>query len=179
MIDGEVPFQELNALKFPYKAEWQVNKLGNEDGEYFFYLEQGKHTLRMEVQVSGVGGMIEAVLNTTHKMSLLGREITQVTGTNPDPNGDWQLEQNIPNLVPRLHLMARTLDDAVQDMYAFGVADGSSELSTLYEARIRVPGNGEGYLKYSRSSSAIYGSAVIAGLMGQRINEAEYCNGLY
>lgn len=36
MIDGEVPFQELNALKFPYKAEWQVNKLGNEDGEYFF-----------------------------------------------------------------------------------------------------------------------------------------------
>ncbi|AWV35558.1 hypothetical protein CD191_24605 [Paenibacillus odorifer] len=150
MIDGEVPFQELNALKFPYKAEWQVNKLGNEDGEYFFYLEQGKHTLRMEVQVSGVGGMIEAVLNTTHKMSLLGREITQVTGTNPDPNGDWQLEQNIPNLVPRLHLMARTLDDAVQDMYAFGVADGSSELSTLYEARDR-------FLEMAKDTSSIPG----------------------
>ncbi|AIQ60600.1 hypothetical protein PBOR_29405 [Paenibacillus borealis] len=137
MIDGEVPFQEMNALRFPYKAEWQVNKLGNEDGAYLFYLEQGRHTLRMEVQVSGVGPMIESVLNTTHKMSLLSREITQVTGTNPDPNGDWKLEQNIINLVPRLHLMARTLDDAVQAMYDFGVAEGSSELSTLYEARDR------------------------------------------
>lgn len=137
MIDGEVPFQEMNALKFPYKAEWQVNKLGNEDGAYLFYLEQGKHTLRMEVQVSGVGRVIESVLDTTHKMSLLSREITQVTGTNPDPNGDWKLEQNITNLVPRLHLMARTLDDAVQAMYGFGVEEGSSELSTLYEARDR------------------------------------------
>lgn len=137
MIDGQVPFQEMNAVKFPYKAEWQVNRLGNDDGAYAFYLEKGKHTLRMEVQVSSVGPMIEDVLSTTQKMSLLSREITQVTGTNPDPNGDWKLEQNIPNLVPRLHLMARTLDEAVQAMYDFGVEQGSSELSTLYEARDR------------------------------------------
>ncbi|MFP4975503.1 extracellular solute-binding protein [Paenibacillus sp. CN-4] len=138
MIDGRVPFREMNAVKFPYKAEWQVNKLGNEDGPYDFYLEKGKHTLRMEVQVSIVGPMIEAVLNTTQKMSLLSREITQVTGTNPDPNGDWKLEQNITDLVPRLHLMARRLDEAVQAMYAYGVEQGSSELSTLYEARDRI-----------------------------------------
>ncbi|WP_187355469.1 extracellular solute-binding protein [Paenibacillus tengchongensis] len=150
MIDGEVPFQEMNAVKFPYQAEWQMNRLGNEDGAYDFYLEKGKHTLRMEVQVSGVGPMIEAVLNTTQKMSLLSREITQVTGTNPDPNGDWKLEQNIANLVPRLHLMARTLDDAVQAMYAFGVEQGSSELSTLYEARDR-------FLEMAEDTSSIPG----------------------
>ncbi|WP_162551128.1 extracellular solute-binding protein [Paenibacillus tepidiphilus] len=148
MIDGEVPFQEMNALKFPYKAEWQVNKLGNEEGAYYFYLEKGKHTLRMEVQVSSVGPLIESVLNTTQKMSLLAREITQVTGTNPDPNGDWKLEQNITNLVPRLHIMARTLDEVVQGMYDFGVEQGSSELSTLYEARDR-------FLEMAENTSSI------------------------
>lgn len=137
LVDGNIPFAEMKEVKFPYKPEWQIKKLGNEDGEFLFYFDKGKHSIRMEVQVSGIGGVLEDIVNTTRKMSLLNREITQVTGTNPDPNGDWKLEKNIPNLVPRLHLMARTLDRAIQSMYDFGVEKGSSEVSTLYEARDR------------------------------------------
>ncbi len=134
-IDGEVPFQEADAITFPYKPEWQINRFGDEAGEFLFYLEQGKHTLRLETQVSGLGGIMEQITDTTHNMSLLTREVVRVTGTNPDPNGDWKLERNIPNLVARLHLMAKELDDAVNAMYVFGVEQGSSEVSTLLEAR--------------------------------------------
>lgn len=138
MIDGKIPFKEMNETKFPYKAEWQINKFGNEEELFQFYLEKGKHTIRMETQVAGIGGMMETIVEATHKMSLLNREIIQVTGTNPDPNGDWKLDKNIPNLVPRLHLMARAVDDVIKQLYAFGVKEGSSDVSTLYEARDRL-----------------------------------------
>lgn len=136
-IDGEIPFAEMKEVKFPYKSEWQIKKLGDENGQFLYYLAEGKHTIRMEVQVSGVGEVLESIVETTRKMSLLNREITQVTGTNPDPNGDWKLDKNIPNLVPRLHLMARAMDQSIRQLYEFGVQQGSSEVSTLYEARDR------------------------------------------
>jgi ABC-type glycerol-3-phosphate transport system substrate-binding protein len=135
MIDGKIPFQELNETAFPYKAEWQIKKLGNNEEDYLFYLEKGQHILRMEVQVGALGSVLEGMVDSTHKMSLINREVIRVTGTNPDPNGDWKLEQNVPNLIPRLQLLARVYDDAINQLYAFGVQKGSSEVSTLYEAR--------------------------------------------
>jgi len=135
MIDGKIPFQEMNETAFPFKQEWQIKQLGNSEEDYLFYLEKGQHTLRMEVQVGALGSVLENIIDSTHKISLLNREVIRVTGTNPDPNGDWNLEQNIPNLIPRLQLLARLYDDAINELYAFGVLKGSSEVSTLYEAR--------------------------------------------
>ncbi len=137
MIDGKLPFKEMNEILFPYKAEFQIAKFGVKDGSepYLYYLEKGKHTIRMEVQVGAVGPLLESVTDNVRKMSLLGREVIQVTGTNPDPNGDWKLEQNITNLVPRLEMMAKHFDDAINGLYDVGVTQGSSEVSTLYEAR--------------------------------------------
>ncbi len=134
-IDGRLPFQEMNEVLFPYKPKFQIKPLGRDDKPYLFYLEKGKHKMRMEVQVGALGKILESVVDTTHKMSLLSREVIRVTGTNPDPNGDWKLERNIPGLIPRLHLMARDLDNAIRALYALGVPEGSSEVSTLYEAR--------------------------------------------
>ena len=138
-IDGKIPFKEMNEVSFKYKAEFQVAKFGSgNEGEgepFLFYLEEGKHTIRMEVQVGALGKMLETVTDTTRKMSLIGREVIQVTGTNPDPNGDWRLEQNITNLVPRLQLMALRFDETIKGLYELGVPEGSSEVSTLYEAR--------------------------------------------
>ncbi|UVI29154.1 extracellular solute-binding protein [Paenibacillus spongiae] len=134
-IDGKLPFAEANAFTFPYAVKWQIAKLGNEDGLYLFYLEKGKHTVRMEVQVGALGSVLEKITDTTHKISMLSREVIRVTGTNPDPNGDWRLEESIPNLVARLYMMARDFDDVIQELYKLGVKEGSSDISTIYQAR--------------------------------------------
>lgn len=134
-INGELPFKEMNAVSFPYKAEWQISSFSPEEEEYLFYLEEGSNTIRMEVQIGGLGEILENVTDTTQKMSMLTREAIRVTGTNPDPNADWKLDRNIPDLVPRLQNMAWSLEDAIQNLYDFGVKSGSSEVSTLYEAR--------------------------------------------
>lgn len=134
-INGEVPFRQMNAVSFPYKTEWQISNFSPEGEEYLFYLEKGVNKIRMEVQVGSLGPLLENVTDATQKMSLLTREVIRVTGTNPDPNAEWKLENNIPNLVERLELIAWDLEDSIQGLYAFGVKEGSSEVSTLYEAR--------------------------------------------
>jgi ABC-type glycerol-3-phosphate transport system substrate-binding protein len=134
-IDGRLPFKEMNAVTFENGDKWQLKKLGDGDGEYEFYLEKGKHTLRMEVQIGALGETFELVQNVTRRMSLLSREIILYTGTNPDPNRDWELDRNIPNLVPRLHMMARDLDNAIQALYKLGVHKGSSQISPIGIAR--------------------------------------------
>jgi len=144
MIDGEVPFQEMNHAKFPYRQGWRVQSLTDRaDQEYLFWLEKGQHTLRLEVQVGSLGEVFEEIIDTTHKMSLLSREIIQLTGSNPDKNRDWKLERFIPNLIPRLHLMARAIDDAMNMLVDFDVPKDSSEVSTLGEARDLLLGMAE------------------------------------
>lgn len=68
-------------------------------------------------------------------MSLLNREIILYTGTNPDPNLEWELDKKITNLVPRLHMMARSLDDGMKELIALGVSENSANLSQLGMAR--------------------------------------------
>jgi len=134
-IDGKIPFAEMNNQKFPYNTKFQMIKFGADPEGSLFYLAKGKHTIRMEVQAGDLGRIFESIMDVSHNMSLLGREVLRVTGTNPDPNRDWELEDNIQNLKPRLYVMAKDLDKAIHDMYALGVQHGSSAVSALYEAR--------------------------------------------
>lgn len=135
-INGELPFVEMNSVPFPYKQEWQVSNFSqSHEDDYLFYLNEGKNTIRMEVQVGDLGEVLELVTDTSQKMSELTREVIRVTGTNPDPNADWKLDRNIPNIVERLESMAWKIQDAITMLTLFGVDEGSSEISTLYEAR--------------------------------------------
>ncbi|RAV20663.1 extracellular solute-binding protein [Paenibacillus contaminans] len=135
-LDGSIPFREMNSADFPFDGDWQVGGLGSKEGDpYLFYLDKGKHRLRMEVQVGQLGSIFELIQDVSGKMSFLSREVIMITGTNPDPNREWELENNIPNLVPRLHLMARDLDDAIQRIYSLGVKKGSTELASILMAR--------------------------------------------
>lgn len=50
MIDGQVPFSELEDYGFRYGQSWREDVIGDAQGNpYSFYLEQGQHTIRMEV----------------------------------------------------------------------------------------------------------------------------------
>jgi ABC-type glycerol-3-phosphate transport system substrate-binding protein len=138
LIDGKIPFQEMNAVNFDYAGRWQMIGLGGSDKPYKYYLEKGKHRIRLEVQVGALGEVFENVQDVSQKMSLLSREVLLFTGTNPDPNRIWELDKNIPNLVPRLQLMARELDNSIQKLVQLGVAQGSSQISPIAMARDQV-----------------------------------------
>ncbi|MFD0962053.1 extracellular solute-binding protein [Paenibacillus chungangensis] len=134
-INGEVPFRELNALRFMDRKEWQFQGFGDGEQDYLMYLNEGKNRIRMEVQVDALGKVFEMLQEVSANMSALSREIIMVIGTNPDPNMDWQLERNIRNLIPRLQLLAGDLNMAIEAIYDSGVKRGSSEVNFAAMAR--------------------------------------------
>ena len=119
MIDGQVPFAELDAVKFSYHADWDYMPLGeNEKNPYLFYLTQGKHTLRMQVTLGDMAPLLEEMQDTVYDLNELYRQIIMITGTEPDFYRDYYLEKVIPGLTERLTGLADTLDGYQDEMDA-------------------------------------------------------------
>lgn len=111
MLDGQVPFAELDAVKFTYHADWDYMTFGeDEKNPYLFYLTEGKHTLRMQVTLGDMAPLLEEMQDTVYGLNELYRQIIMITGTEPDFYRDYYLEKVIPGLEERLTTLADTLD---------------------------------------------------------------------
>lgn len=98
-IDGEVPFKELEAVRFNYADEWNNLVMQDENGEpYYVYLTAGEHVITME---NVIGDMMDtmAVLNAVMgNLNDLYLSIIMITSSEPDPYRDYYLEKQLPNL---------------------------------------------------------------------------------
>ena len=110
MIDGEVPFSELNAYGFTYNSGWKDITLSSSDGEeYRFYLTKGTHTLRMQAVLGEVAP-----------------KIIRITGVSPDENRDYQIEKKLPGLDKELDSIRAELDEVLTSLEDLG-CKGSEE----------------------------------------------------
>ena len=58
-IDGEVPFDAVEAIAFNYDTSWQIYTLSDEKGEpYRFYLSAGEHRVRLEASLGEMGPIL-------------------------------------------------------------------------------------------------------------------------
>lgn len=102
-IDGEVPFDEMSDYGFKYKNEWSMTTLESGEGEtYKFYLEAGKHTLRMEVVLGDFSDIVSDVQDIVIDLNSVYRKIIRITGVDPDQYRDYNLGVNIPGLAEEL-----------------------------------------------------------------------------
>lgn len=97
MIDDNIPFAEFQNVEFPYNNDWQTITLGNED-PYFVYLEKGKHKLTVTVSLGEIGEIIRAIYDDMVLLSSILQQIMKLTGSEPDPNYDYEFFKNIPSL---------------------------------------------------------------------------------
>lgn len=112
MIDGEVPFEEMNLYQFDYQKIWYGETLSDKQGEpYLFYLEKGKHELTLEVKLGEFTPIIERTIDDLQYLSDVTREITTITGTNPDPNYEYELYRNMPGLSGEMGYVADRLEE--------------------------------------------------------------------
>lgn len=108
-IDGSSPFKEMEEVKFPYDISWQTMYLGG-DTPYSFYLTKGEHTLRAEVSLGDLSGMISRMEDTVYSLNALYREIIMITGTQPDIYRDYDLPKAIPDLKDKIEKIEKELD---------------------------------------------------------------------
>lgn len=100
-IDGEVPFAEMDSIRFPYDSDWYVKTLGDED-PYLFYLEKGTHTLRIEVIPGETAEINRELAETLDELNSIYRQMFMITGASPDMYRDYDLDIQIPTLLDQL-----------------------------------------------------------------------------
>lgn len=118
-IDGETPFEEAKGIRFPYCASWDFFEFKNEDEPYYFYLEEGEHTISMEVTM---GVMSDYYYRLSEIVEILGNkyiEIVKITGASPDLNLDYELFNQIPDLNEQFEYCYEKLDGLANDLKGF------------------------------------------------------------
>ncbi|NLN64365.1 MAG: extracellular solute-binding protein [Clostridiaceae bacterium] len=136
MIDGVVPFKELGAYGFVYNSRYRLASLSDEDDEAFrFFLEKGKHTLKMEVVLGDFAKIIGKVREAVRDINAIYLKVIRITGVQPDKYRDYNIKQNIPHLAEEISRAKEKLEEAVAELRA--VAGQGSDREAALNTMIR------------------------------------------
>lgn len=100
-VDGEVPFREMEELRFEFGTDWRQQLLGG-DSPYLFYLTKGTHTLRMEAVLGKLSEFIRNVEESVTNLNDIYRRVVMLTGQDTDRWRDYQVAANIPGIAKDL-----------------------------------------------------------------------------
>ena len=106
LVDGELPFRELQEYRFPYSREWYSEVLGDKNGDFLFWFEPGEHTLTLNPLMGGLSEVYTDLQTALLDLSDLVRRVVMITGQNPDPNYDYSLKTAIPGIGGELEEVA-------------------------------------------------------------------------
>lgn len=113
-IDGVVPFKEAESLRFSYSSKWQLKALGDENGDYAFYLTKGPHTITMEVCLGDAGGYLGVIDDILSNLNGIYRNILMITGSVPDMERDYGFKKLIPDDIAQLETEYHRLSEVVE-----------------------------------------------------------------
>ena len=130
-IDGEVPFEEMNAYGFSYKQNWREEILSDDEGNaYDFYLEAGHHVIRMEVVLGDMAGIISEVQDAVQQLNSIYRKVIYITGVSPDIYRDYQIDSSLPKLNGELVSVKNQIDEAIAKL-RLTAGNNSDKLTVL------------------------------------------------
>ncbi|MBQ7129174.1 MAG: hypothetical protein IJO19_04215, partial [Clostridia bacterium] len=129
-INNETPFEEAKALEFNYTTDWTMYCPQKANGdECLVYLEPG-YVITLETTLSKMGKFLQTANETLNEINEIYRQIIKITGTEPDQNRDYQLDELIPDEVKGLGKCAKVLQSIVDGIEEY-TGESSSGLSTL------------------------------------------------
>lgn len=100
-IDGKVPSEEFDQVKFYYGTDFRMTTVQNDDGEdVYVYLTAGEdHTITMEVIPGEIGDSMRQLDAIVLDLNTYYRKIVMITGPEPDKYTDYYVHEKIPELV--------------------------------------------------------------------------------
>ena len=150
MVDGEVPFEELADYGFQYKDTWHMAPFKDGEGErYRFYLEEGKHTIRMEVVLGDFSDIINDVHESVLDLNAIYRKVIRITGVEPAQYRDYNLEESIPGLREELITVRDQLKTSIEELQTVAGTRSNREaaLTTMVEELNFLIGDVERFTK--------------------------------
>lgn len=125
-IDGETPFDEAKELRFPYGTGWQEYLFGDGENPYYIYLDEGNHTLSLEVTLGEFSEFYSRLSKVLTALGDMYLKIVMITGETVDVNRDYELFTQIPTFTEVL-------------------SDASAELGAISAEMQSLSGNGNQY----------------------------------
>ena len=108
MVNGSVPFAELNEVPFSYATGWQNVTLGGAT-PFRVYLHKGTNTLALEATCSPYDTAIKNIKRSIADINALSLQIRRLTGNQADPYREWEIADYIPDIEERLDAIATAL----------------------------------------------------------------------
>ncbi|MBQ6661882.1 MAG: extracellular solute-binding protein [Lachnospiraceae bacterium] len=133
-INGEIPFEEVSKIKFDFDNDWQVNTLSDEKGNpYLFHLKEGKNTIRLQVTLGRVGEILTEMTDAVYRLNQIYRRILVYTGTEPDPDRDYNIDDKYPDVIKGMKQESKVLYHIIDELVDYAGESGTqvSALLTL------------------------------------------------
>lgn len=130
-IDGKTPFEEAKTLRFSYSTKWQYYELGDRDTPYYIWLDEGEHTLSLEVTLGEMANVYDRMNEAVTALGDLYLDIIMITGETPDVNRDYELFRQIPDFNETLTTIYDDLDALVNDIEKSSEKRGSEYTAAI------------------------------------------------
>lgn len=125
LIDGTVPYSELEEYAFPYTSTFEKETLKSGEEEMLFDLKKGEHTLRMQVVIGELSELLPYVNKVVNQLTEDYRRIIMITGTKPDTLRDYFLEKSIPETLESLNSQKEEIDRLWKMLESFSSSSSS------------------------------------------------------
>ena len=119
-IDGEVPCEELDQVKFYYDTEWNMVSPETDDDYVYVYLDRSHdHTITLEAVPGEIGNSLRKLEDVVADLNTYYRKVLMITGPSPDQYTDYYVHEKIPELVSefdRLSGELKSIQDEIEDL---------------------------------------------------------------
>lgn len=119
-IDGEVPSEPFEQVKFNYSTDWLMVTPTTSSGDVaYVYLTAGKHEMALEAIPGEIGESMRRLDAVVYEANQYYRQIMMITGPNPDKYTDYYVHKEIPELLDvcmRLSAELRTEQEIIEGL---------------------------------------------------------------
>ena len=166
-INGEVPFQEADELRFHHASGFQFRPIGarmdaREDEGYWLYLKKGVNRIELEVALGAMGNVLSDIDLITADLNRLYRDVIAITGTVPDVNRNYQLFSRIPHLRNDLYAFQDRLQN-ISDRLSALTGEGNERAAGLTRLLVMMDSLTEGEEQMVRHLSSFKESITSMG----------------
>ncbi len=133
LINGEIPFKEAEDLSFEYNIGWQLSTLDDR----YVYLNEGENTIALEAVLGSNSAILSNLEDIIYNLNTLYRKIITITGTSPDVYRDYNLHDEIPDLIPSLTEYSKAVKDLLDSIEKQYDGQGS-ETATLNQINYQL-----------------------------------------
>lgn len=125
-VDGEVPSEPFEQVKFNYSTEWEMVSPTDSTGEEaYVYLTAGVHDLTLEAVPGEIGESMRRLDSVVYEANQYYRQILMITGPNPDKYTDYRIYNEMPEFMEACAVMSAQLKEEQNIIEGLSQSSGS------------------------------------------------------